>query len=316
MALQRTLGLTVPVSEVLNVEAWRRRYAWGVPLAGPSDFTPTQSLKEACTRLNDCACDEQVKSFVAQIPDDVVRWHLRAALSELELKLGVPMGIVVVKTPPLDTGVVLGQHFDRLGRRLPLYQGDANEYWKLSLDFGVISVERVRGYYFGQKLFEVAGSSVIVEAPSSGGLHIDPLTMRAALNNVSRTVAGFDIAYDLWRIREQIPDFWAIDYTLGPRDNMTQTAGQIEVVIAHWVGARAGQMLINQAGTAAAQGIASTSLSMDGITRSVTLSQSAMYGVNSAYELVLKAMTEAIDWRALRDMKRGMPIYQIRGGDA
>lgn len=314
MAGYRTLGLTVPVTELLNVSAWRDRYAWGVPLAGRDAFTPTQSLKEACQRLNDCACDEQVKTFIAQIPDKTVRWHLRAAVSELETKIGVPLGIVVVKSLPLDSGVTLGQHFDRLEARLPLYQSDAMEHWKLMLPFSVISVERVRGYYLGSKMLEVAGSSVNLEWPAEGSVHIDVMAMRNALINTPATALGFGWAWDLWRSREQIPDFWAIDYTIGPWDRFTRSPGQVEVVLAHWVGARAGQMLINIAGTAAAQGVASTSLSMDGITRSVTLSQSAMYGVNSAYELVLKAMVDNIDWRALRALKRGLPVYSIRGG--
>ncbi len=316
MALYRTLGLTVPVSELLDVAKWRDRYAWGVPLAGAEAFTPTQRLQESCGRLNE-ACDGQVRTLIAQIPDAIVRWHLRAALSELEVKLGIPMGIVVVKTPPLDTGVTLGQHFDKLGQRLPFYYQDAAEYWKLSLPYSVLSVERVRGVYFGTTIVTLAGSSVILEWPGPGAAHINPIDMRTALSGATyaNTYAS-DLFTDLWRMREQVPDFWAVDYTIGPRDKFTGESGKVEVVLAHWVGLRAAKLLINLAGTASAQGVASTSLSMDGITRAVTLSQSAMYGVNSAYELVLQSYTDSIDWKSLREVKRGLPVFKLMGGSA
>lgn len=318
MALYRTLGLTVPVSELLNVAAWRERYAWGIPLAGTDAFTPTQQLQEACAALGECNGDGQVQALVAQIPDSVVRWHLRAAMSELEIKLGAPLGVVVVKTPPLESGVTLGQHFDKLGQRMPFYHHDALEYWRLSLPYSVLSVERVRGVYFGTTIVEVAGSSVIVEWPGPGSVHINPLDMSAALaSSVAYSNAqAYELFGDLWRAREQVPDFWAVDYTLGPRDKFTGEPGQVEVALAHWVGLRAAGMLINIAGTAYGQGIASTSLSMDGITRAITTSQSAMYGINSAYELVIKAYAESIDWKALRTIRRGLPVFKLSGGSA
>ena len=74
---------------------------------------------------------------------------------------------------------------------------------------------------------------------------------------------------------------------------------------------RAGKLLLNMAGTAYGQGITSTSISMNGFSRSVTTSQSAMYGINSAMELVFQSYTDSIDWERLRRAKRGLKVYSV-----
>jgi hypothetical protein len=323
VAAYRTLGLTVPVSELLDPTLWRQRYAWGIPLAGMEAFTPKQQLVEACQALNEGDLQQQVQSLVAQIPDDVVRWHLRTAISELEMQLQIPMGIVVVKSPELDPGIVQGRHFDRLDARRPWTRQAAMQYYKLELPYSVISIERVRGYLYGRKIIEASRDAmaantignIVLEWPSQGGAHILPIDLSAIITGPGYTNQYALSMWELiWRQGTNIlPDFWALDYTIGPRDKMTGTPGQIEVILAHWVYLRAGKFLINMAGTAYGQGIASTSLSMDGFTRSVTTSQSAMYGINSAMELVMQGMIDSIDWERLRRMKRGLKVYAYGG---
>jgi hypothetical protein len=95
----------------------------------------------------------------------------------------------------------------------------------------------------------------------------------------------------------------------GPCDQATGTPGMIEAVLAHWVFLRAGKLIINMAGTAYGQGVVSTSISSDGFSRSVTTSQSAMYSINSAMEIVFQSFTDSIDWKALRTYKRGLKVY-------
>lgn len=77
MSEYRTLGTTVPVASLFDVAAWRRNYAWGIPLVGDAAFTPKQQLIEACDRAGEQRA--QIEQLVAAIPDSVILHHLRAA---------------------------------------------------------------------------------------------------------------------------------------------------------------------------------------------------------------------------------------------
>ena len=307
----RTLGTTVPVSDLFDVAAWRRNYAWGIPLAGASEFTPTQDLIEAC----DGDPKGQLQSLVAQIPDSVIANHLRAAASELELKLQMPLGVLVVKSKPVDEGLVHGKHYDREEARLPYIRQEAQRYYLIKVSSPVLSVQRVRGFFYGSKIIEVSESEgnigrVVIEFAKQGVLKIMPVNMGALI--VGQGYIPTDVRQSPWELlwtQGTFPDFWAVDYTTGPIDQATGTPGMIEAVLAQWVHLRAGKLIINQAGTAYGQGITSTSISADGFSRSVTTSQSAMYGINSAMELVYQSYMDAIDWKALRMFKRGLTVY-------
>jgi len=312
-----TLGLTVPVSEVLSPRLWRERYAWGIPLAGPVQFTPSQSLSEASCTLRDCAGNSEIQATVAQIPDDVVRWHLRAALSELEMRLGISMGVLRVLSPELDPGEVHGKTFDRLAPRLPYKRQEAQNWYHLQLDRSVLSVERVRGYYMNQLVIEASTErhnigNVVAQWKRQGDVYILPINIAALIVNSGYSPQPY--AQSVWEMiwsSPSIPDFWAVDYTVGVSDNQTGTPGQLEAILAHWVYLRAGKILINIAGTAFGQGITSTSISGDGFSRTVSTSQSAMYGINSAMELVYQGYTDSIDWERLRRQKVGIRCYAM-----
>ncbi|MHC4717920.1 MAG: hypothetical protein ACYS5V_13180, partial [Planctomycetota bacterium] len=103
----RTLGLSVPVSEVLDPQLWRERYAYGITLGPDPEAAAAASLSDALCSVNGGSADDvqaKLKDAISEIPDDVIRWHLRAAMSELEVKLGIPLGIVICKADPVDPG--------------------------------------------------------------------------------------------------------------------------------------------------------------------------------------------------------------------
>lgn len=313
MSEYRTLGTTVPVASLFDVAAWRRNYAWGIPLVGDAAFTPKQQLIEACDRAGEQRA--QIEQLVAAIPDSVILHHLRAAASELEMKLQIQLGVLIVKSHPVDEGLIHGRDYDRVDPRLPYIRQDARSFYRLDLPYSVLSVQRVRGYYFNQKIIEVSPTegnigNVVVEFPKQGVIRIMPTNMGSLI--VGQGYAPTDYALSLWELvwnAKSVPDFWAVDYVTGPCDQATGTPGMIEAVLAHWVALRAGKLLINMAGTAYGQGVVSTSISTDGFSRSVTTSQSAMYSINSAMEIVFQSYTDSIDWKALRTYKRGLKVY-------
>lgn len=298
---QRLLGLTVPVSEVLDPELWKARYAFGI-LLGAVKRERVASGKPGEPR--------ELKTSIDAIPNDVIRWHLRAALSEMELKLGVPMGVQVCKADPLDDDNKKWRDYDRVVARTPYTRCDAENWFRLDLPPSVISVERVRAYYFGTKIWEISNAQgntdlIRLQWARQGIAHILPVNLQSLL------VLGGSGDYGIWQTlhahSSPVPDFWAVDYTTGPIAN-DGTVGQVEAVIANWVACAAGILLLDMMGMAVSKGLTGTSVSMDGVSRSVSLGTSAMYGLNSSLERLYDEALKRIDIKALRTAKRGLRI--------
>lgn len=299
---QRLLGLTVPVTEVLDPKLWRDRYAFGI-LLGEVRRTRIASRKPGDT-------SKALKTTIDAIPDDVIRWHLRAALSEMELKLGLPMGVQVCKADPLDDDAKKWRDYDRIVPRLPYTRCDAENWFRIDLPPSVISVERIRGYYFGTKVWEISNEKgnldlIRVQWARQGITHILPTNLQSLL--VLTGSGNYGVWSTLQMHRSPIPDFWACDYTIGPIANDGQ-AGQVEAVIANWVACAAGILLLDMMGMAVSKGLTSTSVSMDGVSRSISLGASAMYGINSSLERLYDEATKRIDIKALRTAKRGLRV--------
>lgn len=312
-ASHRSLGLTVPVTEALDPVLWRQRYAHGIVL-GP---TTTAARSNAALRAA-LGCDgspaalQAAASQVAnEIPNDVIRWHLRVAASELEVKLGIPLGIVIVKGAPADDGLVQGRDYDRLAPRLPYLDSERRSYFRIDLPAGVISVQRVRAFWFGQLVWTVeeGDGMLVLEHPGTSSLHIMPRFGVTLFLSAPTAVlpAQYGAMQLLYNVAGGLPDVWSVDYTLGPVTK-TGEVGQIEAVLAHWIACKAGILLMSIGGMAASKGLTSASLSIDGLSKSIGLQASAMYGINSALETRMKEAEEAIDWKALRMYKRGLRV--------
>ncbi len=301
----RTLGLTVPISEILDAELWVQRYAHGLPVLDTNTLRPERAgdAREACA-----GASAALAEVVRPMPPATIRWHLRSALSELEMKLGLPMGIVVCKSEPLDEGEVLGQTFDQLVPPRPFSAQEAVEYYKIDLPSGIISVERVRGYFFDQKVWEISAargnkSSLILEWPRQGATHMLPINMAQF---VVPQAGGYLLTlYQIMASRHAtLPGFWRLDYTRGPVSNHGQV-GQIEIALANWCGMRAARTLLPLAATALSKGTGSQSVSYDGFSRSASLAGKNPF---SAIEDAYTALDDAIDWDRIRSYKKGFRV--------
>lgn len=318
----RTLGLTVPISEVLDPKKWRERYAYNL-LTGSggsgssrsgavaSVMCPGATGKKAAIKT----AQDEFNNLIGDIPDETIKWHLRVALSELETKLGIPMGIVRVKSKPLDAGLTQGQDYERLEPRRPYTHSQHDNWLRVDLPPSVISIERVRLYWFGTNVWEISPeqgntSLVHLEWPDVGSAHILPNQMTNLLITSSGLAQSNYGAFQLLMgAHSHVPDVWAIDYTLGPLDKQTRTPMQIEAVLAHWVYCVATILLLSMSGLARSQGLSSSSLSLDGLSKSISLQASAIYGINSALENALENATKRIDWKALKLYKRGLKFH-------
>lgn len=319
-----SLGLTVPVSEALDPQLWRERMGFGLPIGTDPNAAPTVTplIANACAAagVDVATVASALQSTIGSLPDETIRWQLRAALSELEVKLGVPMGVQIVKGIPVDEGLVQGRDYDRVQPRLPFLAADMRNWWRIDLpDSSVISIERIRAYWFGQLRWQFVNSGpndnnslIVNEWGTNGVAHVLPINLQGIIITAGDGRSGVAEQYGMWETinlySSTMPDFWSVDYTVGPVSK-SGTPMHLEVVLVQWVYAVAGKVLLSMSGLQQSRGLTSASVSMDGVSRSVGLQASAIYGLNSALEKVLEDLESRIDWKALRAYKRGITVY-------
>jgi hypothetical protein len=105
-----------------------------------------------------------------------------------------------------------------------------------------------------------------------------------------------------------IPGFWAVAYTTGPL--MNGHVGHVPTSLQFYVWADACRYLWSLNSTVVSRGIANQSRSIDGITNSVSLTNSAMYDLNSAIELICKTHMET---HPLTTIKQKVAGIRLRG---
>jgi hypothetical protein len=320
VSTHRELGLTVPVSEVLDPDLWREGYAFNLVLGqgprlaesqylagvGPA-CAPTLTAQTLRGREVEQVADE-MEAYAAELPDNTIRMHLRAALSELEVKMQIPLGTVVCKATPVDEGLVKGVDYDKEVPRSVFLQSDMENYFRIDLPPSVISVERVRAYWFNQLMWSITAPSEVLRLEhTNSSLHLMPTTGSFLLIWPMPTLPVYTLMQHLVHRQHALPDVWAVDYTLGPVTK-TGTVGHIELVLAHWARLKAAMTLLPLAGAGRTKGIASSSLSIDGLSKSVSLagggSQSIWTSVEQAYQKAL----DGIDLNRLIIYKRGLTI--------
>lgn len=316
MTMLRTLGLSAPITTALDPTVWRKHYAFGLDLAagGGSLGGFTQRYASMCGER----ASKKLATVIAQISDDTIRWWLRCALSELQVKLGIPLGVAIVKSPPLDDGLTQGVDYDVLMPRRPYTHGEAAHWYRIDVPGPILSVQRVRGYYYGQAVWEFSQSRdnidlIRVEWPTEGSMHILPINFQTII--VTQTGQGGPGNYGVWHTlgahRSPVPDFWSVDYTKGPVEKETGNPAELELVLINWCMCVAGQNILSMAGLAKSQGITSSSLSMDGLSRSIGLTTGELHSIYGALEEALHRAEERIDWKQLRKYKRGLRVRML-----
>lgn len=319
----RTLGLTVPVTEALNPKLWRERYAFGITLGTGEQPTAqdaiskllgcssARGLPRTATGKQIAEANATIQDAVKTIPDAVIGWFLRAAMSELEFRIGVPMGVVVYKSDPLDPGIVQGVDFDVKVPRKDFTRDNQLNFYRTDLPAGTISIERIRAYWFDQPVWSISeadGNADLIrfDRPGIAGAHIMPTqsaTLLVAMPALG--TAAYGSLQLIFGFPSPLPSVWAVDYTVGPRNRYGQI-GAIPAVVAHWIYCRAGVFLLSIGGRAAARGLTNASLSIDGLSKSVGLAGAG--AINKALEDRLTEATKSLDIPALQIQMRGLRV--------
>lgn len=183
-------------------------------------------------------------------PDSVFELGIRAAIDHVEREVGIN----IRKT------VVTHERYD-------YYRRDYQEWVTLQLrKTPVISVEAMRVMWPSDTLVMTFDPSWLRLRPS-GQLNVVP--MAGTLSQVLLTVGGSFLPF-IAVGRDWVPDIFDIDYTCGFEE------GQVPPLVRDAVGMYASFAPLNLAGDLiAGAGIASQSLSMDGLSQSISTTSSA-----------------------------------------
>lgn len=318
-SLHRVLGTAVPVATLLDPAVWRERYAFRI-LSSETEEEPEDEISrilgcsskrgKAKTKGGRSAAQSVVTQCAQSLKPSVIRWHLQVALSQLEILLGMPFGLVTVKGDPVDPGLTLGVDYDKREPRRPFYRSDQDNFYRFDLPAGTISIERVRAYFYDQLVWSISADDnnaglLLFEHPGTASAHVLPTqsaTLLLAWPGLASSAFGaFHLMYGM---PSPLPGVWSIDYTMGTETKYGQV-GLIEAALAHWVFCKAGVMLLSMEALAQTMGVQSASLSLDGLSKSVSLSPG---GIFSALEERLDAATKDLDVDKLRIYKRGLRI--------
>jgi hypothetical protein len=318
-----TLGLTVPVTDLLDPVLWRERYAFGITLGTGDRPVETDSvarllgcsssrgLPKTLTGKQAKEAEAALADGVTTMSDDVITWFLRAAVSELEMRLGLPLGLVVAKGTPIAPGLVRGTDYDVEVPLKPFLNTDQARFYRIDLPAGTIQIDRIRAFWFGQLVWSISAADgnrdlIVFEHPNTASLHLMPtqsatlLVAMPALGSAAYGSLQLIMGYP-----SPLPGVWSVDYVMGPT-NRYGGPGDIEAVLAHWVYARAGVLLLSIGGRAASRGLQSASLSIDGLSKSVGLAGAG--AINKALEDRLQAVTDSIKWQDLKLYKAGLRV--------
>ncbi len=306
---------SVHISEVLDPNLWRERFAWGTLLS---------LVFSIGANVNQAELNEIKMGTVGRLPDSVVSFHLMAALSELGAQIGIPMSVIRVKTRPVDTTLVQGTDYDVVRDALPWVRAASQQYERVDVAAPLISIQRVRLMHYDTALMDLDMSDtddaarVKIVDSRGGTFHVLPSVSAGGGGYVTAVpealpLGSFGFGRNLSlslpsQARGQTsPASWVVDYTTGPVDDIGN-AGFLPAQLANWVAAKAGLLLMSLSGIAQGGGIASGSVSLDGLSHSFGTTASAMYGLNSAYEGVLKDIVEKFDWNVWRRQMTGVTV--------
>jgi hypothetical protein len=230
--------------------------------------------------------------------DAAMQQLINVAVNDLQSKLGIRFATQRVLTDP-DPGKVLGTDYDILGERLHYFapqSGESSHYIPLPYAH-VTSIQRVR-MLFGEQLLYTIPNDWIRFTSKEGILRLVATLTSGMFQTQFSTAYPF---YRTYLADDAVPDVWSVDYTFGH--------GRIDYDLAHYIGLVVAVQVLGIAGmgTDISGGVASESLSMDGISESVNYIQ-GKYGPYSGLITAYKEELERVNLDKKRAEKKGFKL--------
>lgn len=298
------------VGDILDVDRFRRDFMFGIVLQyakRDKDFreaVTSWEFSDARPATEAEAYEILTKRLRGNISDEAVSDQLLFHLSNQEVRIGLRFGLRQIAMAPLDDE---SAPYDEVSDRLSLISSTAS-YVRLQLPGPIASVRRIRIVVNGvtqgtlpASAWQVSDSRQGVVQISSGGW--------AAENSARFVPTGDDgnlFASSLRFLRPPtVPSVYAVDYTAGVAD------GKVPLALLYTVWCDAARFLLSLNSTILTKGISSQSRTVDGISNNISLTNTAMYDINSALELIVKDYAEKMSPTVLARKMRGITVRRF-----
>ena len=312
------LGLSCAVEDLLDVRQFRHDFLFG-PVLGTTvrdgDFAaawsrwtvPTESLP--CPKTAQQAMQLLNEALWGNVPDSVIAAHLAMHTDRLATQTGIRLQLRRVAMSPIDDDT--GQ-YDELRPRAPWVGTNAiGGVIRIELPGPVISVGRVRAIAAdGTVSWTVQGSNVTIIDRRGGLIELGAgVDTTAPIASPSETlVRGASNLFSSalrFNMLDTVPGVWAVEYVTGPV--WDGRAGRLPLSIKFQVWCQAAKFLLALHSNVTTKGVSSQNRSVDGISNSISLTNSATSDINAALETILDKFGELVDTKMLARRMRGLP---------
>lgn len=246
--------------EVAIVSVWQIRQVFmaGIDLTvpNPAYYTnPTPTTPEFISVLQN---------------DDLLHNGIRAAISEFEAATQIYLDpkIVITNPGPNEVCDIAISGIDYWGQ-------DKHLMIKLP-HHHIISIQKVEGFHGAQKIF--TWNPGWYEQSVKKRIGMIQMIPRVGGMPYTQTDLGMLDFVTTFTMADEIPGFWHVDYTIG----WDESIQPIPMVFWQVIGQAACVLIAGILGDALSPGIASSSVSMDGLSESKSTTASAMYNLFSA----------------------------------
>ena len=249
-------------TEVVIVSVWQIRQVFmaGIELTGPNPAYYNTVYPDPLTP----------ESIPLLQSDDLLHNGIRAAISEFEgaTQLYLSQKIVVTNPGPNEVCDIAISGIDYWGQ-------DKHLMIKLP-HHHVISVQKIEGFHGAQKIF--TWNPGWYEQSIKKRIGLIQMIPRVGGMPYTQTDMGMLDFVSTFTMADEIPGFWHVDYTIG----WDESVEPIPMLFWQVIGQAACVLIAAILGDALSPGIASSSVSMDGLSESKSTTASAMYNLFSA----------------------------------
>lgn len=234
------------------------------------------------------------------IDDEFIREQIAMAIAEVEsVILKVFVEPYRMATEPYFSAPAEGEFFDRLAQPIMYTKRDFNSNglaWRLDLPYHQVQkVDRIEGFMGNTKALVIGNGALAVQR-KTGEVNVLPFDSSYAF------LYTFHVQMRFWGFREYIADFWHYTAVVGLPEAPPE--------ILKLVGYVAAVTLLTIGGQGYRGGYSSESNSKDGVSRSVSYTASASYGIYSATIVELKEWIK-VNGPKIRAQHRGIPTVVL-----
>lgn len=312
-------ALDCTIEDILCVREFRETFLFGTVLglcATKDDYVKAaSSLLQTCDGSAVCppsreAAEQMVRdSLFGNVPDSSVFNHLLGQLGRLSDRLGIRVQTQRVVMEPLDSS---SGTYDLIAPRVQHVASNEGAFTQIQVTGPIVRVDRVRMVTPSGSVSKTIETDRVIVADARNGIINVPSNatwLAVAPREAPRGYTNlFNSALRLNNL-DVTPNVWAVDYVKGP--SFDGRAGRLPVSVKFHVWAQTARFLLSLHGNVTSKGVSSQSRSIDGITNSISLTASAMYGVNSAMEEILESYGDMSDVKFMVRRIRGIGCASV-----